>query len=305
MRNRTAADLYLPDGSPNYENSPFGAKPMIELAYMGAAVWFAILVAHVSLAIRHRTSYMTAAIIGCLFETFGYSTRILAIRNPFQTATYASQQSFIILGPTLIAATQYVMLEKIILGPTLIAATQYVMLEKIIHFSYPSASPIRHYLITRIFVVSDVITFIVQCGGSAFLVAASTSPSQVTLGTNILLAGIGLQMASFLAYLAIAIVFYKRATVLESDGEPSPSELSANWKRLFFTLMVSGGAVCVRSLFRIVEFANGFDGPIASNENYMYVFDFGMMVVAMLAFVIVHPGTILKRNASSVAVEMM
>ncbi|ORY31531.1 RTA1-domain-containing protein [Rhizoclosmatium globosum] len=286
MKNRTGVDLYLPDGSPNFAYTPFGTKPMVELAYMGAALWSIILIAHVGLAVRYRTWYMAAAIVGCLLETLGYIIRIIAIQDPFTTAKYSSQQAFIILGPTLVAATQY------------------VMLEKIIHFSYPSASPIKHYLITRIFVVSDVITFIVQCGGSAFLLLPTPTPAQIDLGTNILLAGIALQMVSFFAYLALAIVFYRRATTLEGKGDVHPSELSANWKRIFFTLMISGGAVCIRSVFRIIEFANGFSGPIATNENYMYVFDFGLMIIAMFAFVAVHPGTVLRHNASSVHVEM-
>ncbi|KAI9340271.1 RTA1 like protein-domain-containing protein [Obelidium mucronatum] len=286
---------YLADGSLNFALTPFGTKPKIELAYAGAVIFSIILFLHVGLAIRFKTRYMLAAIVGCTLEAAGYIARVIAINDPFATGKYSIQQAFIILGPTLIAATQY------------------VMLEKIIHFSYPAASPIKHHLITRIFVISDIITFIVQCGGSVFLLLPNPTMDQVDLGTNILLAGIVMQMVSFVAYISLAIVFYNRALAIESGSAPEitasnievdkTAELVSNWKRIYFTLMFSGAAVCLRSGFRIVEFANGFTGPIATNENYMYVFDFLLMAVAMVAFVVVHPGSVLRHAADVGKIE--
>ncbi|KAJ3003134.1 UNVERIFIED_CONTAM: hypothetical protein HDU68_005863 [Siphonaria sp. JEL0065] len=292
IQNTTGISPFLPDGSPNFAITPFGTKPVIELAYFGAVLFSIILALHVGLAIQYKTRYMLAAIVGCTLEAAGYIARVIAINNPFKTTNYSVQQAFIILGPTLIAATQY------------------VMLEKIIHFSYPTASPIRHHLITRVFVISDIITFIVQCGGSAFLLLPTPTQEQIDLGTNILLAGIVMQMVSFVAYISLAIVFYKRAIAIESGAATAveteanadkTAELVPNWKRIFFTLMASGGAVCLRSGFRIVEFAYGFTGPIATNENYMYIFDFALMAFALLAFVVVHPGSVLKHQVTGSA----
>ncbi|KAJ3003135.1 UNVERIFIED_CONTAM: hypothetical protein HDU68_005864, partial [Siphonaria sp. JEL0065] len=149
---------------------------LIELAYFAAVVFSIIFFLHIGLAFHFKTKYMLAAIIGCFLEAAGYICRVLALNKPPGSTASKLEKSFIILGPTLIAATQY------------------VMLEKIIHHSYPHVSPIKHDLITRIFVISDILTFIVQVGGSVFLLIPTATLDQINTGTNVLLAGIVMQM---------------------------------------------------------------------------------------------------------------
>ena len=52
--------------------------------------------------------------------------------------------------------------------------------------------------------------------------------------------------------------------------------------------------VLIRSIFRIIEFEAGHNGPIATNEHYMYVFDFALLCVAWISLLVFHPGVLLK-----------
>ncbi|KAI9334013.1 RTA1 like protein-domain-containing protein [Obelidium mucronatum] len=233
----------LPDGTWNYAASPFGMHPNTNLAIMGATVFALLFLTHAILAIIYKTKYMIAATIGCALETIGYSLRILAIDDPFSTPKFSVQVVLIIIAPILMAATQY------------------VMLEKIIHYSYPEASPVKHTLITKVFVVSDVVTFFVQAGGSIIF---NSHPEKTELGVQVLMVGLCIQMVSFAVFLALAMVYYSRALKIEQGKAGmvlmgnTPEPPAEKWKRIFATLMFTSGLVFIRSVFRVVEFADGF-----------------------------------------------
>ncbi|KAJ3099294.1 hypothetical protein HK100_004916 [Physocladia obscura] len=233
---------------------------------MAGTVYGLLFLAHTFQAFLFKTRYMIAAMAGTFLESVAYWVRIPSINDPFNIPKYATQYCLIIVSPVLIAATQY------------------IMLEKIIFFSYPQTSPVKH--LSVYFILCDIVTFLVQIFGSTILVS---DDSKRDLGQAILKAGLWLQVASFAAYLAMAMIFYFRAQKLE-QAKPSLNP----WRKIFYTLMISGSLVFIRSLFRIVQFSYGFRGPIATNETYLYCFDFGLLVLAMLSFNIVHPGSVLK-----------
>ncbi|KAJ3221200.1 hypothetical protein HDU81_010820 [Chytriomyces hyalinus] len=273
----TRTDItHHPDGSFNYELSPFGETPRPILAQLAAAAFVLLFLVHLVQAIRFKTRYMAAAIAGCLMEAIGYMSRCASINNPFNIPIYASQHGLIIISPVLVAATQY------------------VMLEKVIHHSYPEASPVKHTLITKAFVTGDVIAFLVQIAGSGMLLS---DPKNADLGIKILMAGLVVQVISFVLYLSIATIFYQRAVSLIGHASAGLVDDSA-WRTVFGTLMVSGSMVFLRSVFRIVEFSYGFRGSIATNEVYMYVFDFALMALALLAFNVYHPGKYLRARVT-------
>lgn len=52
--------------------------------------------------------------------------------------------------------------------------------------------------------------------------------------------------------------------------------------------------VLIRNIFRVAEYVEGSDGPIGHSEVYLYIFDSALMAGLMWAFVIVHPGRLLR-----------
>ena len=146
-----------------------------------------------------------------------------------------------------------------------------------------AASPIRHTLIAKAFVGSDILSFIIQGAGSGILVSAS-SAGQATTGTSLLIAGLVIQVLSVLIYLAIAFIFYLNAS----------TKMNKETKSLFIALYVAGVMVLLRSVFRVVEFSSGYAGPIVVNENFMYGLDFVPLCLALICFLIVHPEKVLK-----------
>lgn len=50
--------------------------------------------------------------------------------------------------------------------------------------------------------------------------------------------------------------------------------------------------IMVRSIFRVVEYLQGFDGYLLKHEAYLYVFDALLMVLVMVLFNWIHPSEI-------------
>lgn len=48
----------------------------------------------------------------------------------------------------------------------------------------------------------------------------------------------------------------------------------------------------IRSIFRVVEYLQGFSGYLLSHEAYLYIFDAVLMFCAMVIFNIVHPSEV-------------
>ena len=52
--------------------------------------------------------------------------------------------------------------------------------------------------------------------------------------------------------------------------------------------------ITIRIIFRLIEYASGFESSIPRQEAYQYVFDSLPMLVALVLFHIVHPGRIMN-----------
>ncbi|KAJ3250082.1 hypothetical protein HK103_004090, partial [Boothiomyces macroporosus] len=180
------------DGSINYAYTAFGEKPNKNLAYMASCVNFIIGFAHLYLSVRYKAKFMIALILGTFFEGLGYATRIGSINNPFDIGMFAGQQSLIVISPVFICATQY------------------VILGKLINCVDSKLSPIPPKWIASLFVSSDILSFIIQGAGSGVLLS---SPSLFDTGLKLLMVGLVIQAISFVAYLGIAGVFYRRASL--------------------------------------------------------------------------------------------
>lgn len=64
------------------------------------------------------------------------------------------------------------------------------------------------------------------------------------------------------------------------------------WRRHMFALYLGSVVIMIRSIFRAVEYLQGFDGYLLSHEAYLYIFDATLMFLVMILFNYVHPSEI-------------
>lgn len=129
-----------------------------------AAVIFVVLfllasLFHIFQVIRKRTWYFVALIIGALMECIGYLARFQNARqNPDYTlGPFIVQTLLILVAPSLVAATVYMILGRIILTTD---GERYSFIKK--------------RWLTKIFVVSDVVSFFILAIGRFDAIRAFT-----------------------------------------------------------------------------------------------------------------------------------
>ena len=59
----------------------------------------------------------------------------------------------------------------------------------------------------------------------------------------------------------------------------------------------------IRSVFRVVEYAQGSDGCLLHREVWLYIFDALLMVVVMLLFNVIHPSVIGEPEKAQTGIE--
>lgn len=222
--------------------------------------------------------YLWVLLMGSLWELIGFITRIISIHQPTTLSYYAASMTLIIVAPVWIVAFYYMTLGRIIL----------TFLPKNRVFGISSR------FLTMIFLLGDVISFIVQLVASGILNNEDGTQEQFDLGRYIFVGGVTFQFTVFMGFVGLCWRFevdYRR-DVVGQVGEES-------WRGLMKVMYVGCACVVVRSVFRIAEFAQEYPGPLVVHEAPFYVMDAVPMAIATAVFVWWHPGTVLVGPESS------
>ncbi|KAF9044610.1 RTA1 like protein [Hymenopellis radicata] len=208
-------------------------------------------------------------LIGTFMESIGYIGRIISHNDTEALGPFIMQQILILMAPALFAASIYVVLGRIIVA---------LRAERL--------SLVRVSKLTKIFVCGDLFSFMIQSSGGGLMAMRN---SMASLGQKIVLVGLAAQILWFGGFMVVSAVFHVR---MQKYKVPVEQE---NWTRLMYVLYASSGLILVRSVIRMVEFGQGHDGSLISNEVYLYIFDSVLMAIVVLLFNVFHPPTYLRQ----------
>lgn len=96
-----------------------------------------------------------------------------------------------------------------------------------------------------------------------------------------------MQLFFFGLFIAVAIHFdvvMHKAPTSRAQSEP--------WRKHLIALYLASVLIMVRSIFRVVEYLQGFNGYLLSHEAYLYIFDAVLMFGVMVIFNVVHPSEV-------------
>lgn len=102
-------------------------------------------------------------------------------------------------------------------------------------------------------------------------------------GEKVVVAGLALQVATFVVFLAAAGDFHTRMNHLERAGQ-GPEDQA--WKGMLHTLYALSSLILFRCVFRLVEYAMGNAAYLIAHEWALYVFD-GVPMLAVLVVLFV------------------
>ncbi|KAI2941423.1 hypothetical protein CBS147321_5862 [Aspergillus niger] len=228
-------------------------------------------VLHFLQLVRTRTWFMIPFFIGGILETIGYVGRLLSsLESPnYSTGSYAMQSALILIAPAFLAASIYMTLGRII---RMVQAEQY--------------SVFRLNWVTKIFVAGDVLSFLMQASGAGLMVSNSSDPST---GEHIIIGGLFVQIIFFGFFIITALIFQMR---LAKAPTGTSVDLSHIWRRHMNALYISSVLIFVRSIVRVVEYLQGYDGYLMKHEVFIYVFDALLMFLAMEILQFIHPSQV-------------
>ncbi|KAJ5202988.1 hypothetical protein N7449_005067 [Penicillium cf. viridicatum] len=257
----------------------YNYNPSLAAAIVALLLFLGSTFAHAFLAFKHRMKFLVTFIVGGLFETIGYGARAANAQQApnYAIMPYSLQSVFILLAPSLLAASIYMILGRII---CLVDGD--------------SRSLIRAIRLTKIFVLGDVLSFLIQSSGGGILSTAKSADT-MQLGENIIIVGLIVQILFFGFFVIVSIVFHLRIS-----ARPTSSSLrtSVDWKRCLVVLYFASILIMVRCIYRVAEYVQGQKGTLQSHEYYAYIFDALLMFLVTLVFIVFHPTQFLSKSDS-------
>ncbi|KAM0269021.1 hypothetical protein ACHAPA_004630 [Fusarium lateritium] len=232
---------------------------------------------------RTRTYFCIVFAIGCFLEMLGYGIRAGVKDKTNKLMPYMIQNTFILIAPALFAASIYMILGRIIRS---LNADKYSLLK-----------PTK---LTRTFVLGDVLSFFVQGGGAGM--SAVQSQTMAKWAERIVIIGLVIQIVIFGLFCVVSVVFHRRMhykPTAESIGTLVP------WESTLYMLYAVSLLIMVRSVFRIVEYAQGYTGYSLSNEWTLYIFDTLLMWLVTAIFAWRYPSELNVKNVNHVQYDNM
>lgn len=261
-----------------------GASDVINFRYyyyepsLPAAIIFIVLfglatLLHAFQMFKTRTWFMVPFLIGGIFETIGYIGRVLSASEnpgPYNLGPYIIQAVLLLVAPALFAASIYMELARIV---HMVDADKHLF--------------IRRSWLTKIFVIGDVFSFLLQASGAGLL--ASGNVDTIDTGKVIVVVGLFAQLIFFGLFVLAAAIFHLRCS-----KNPTPLCFERPWHKHLNGLYIVSILILVRSVVRVVEYLEGYSGYIMTHEVFLYVFDAVPMFFAVISMNWIHPGEVAK-----------
>ncbi|GAA5910632.1 hypothetical protein JCM6882_001044 [Rhodosporidiobolus microsporus] len=238
---------------------------------------------------RHR--YMLPLLLGMIFMAAGFGVRVYYAKvwQDSGLSVYIATTMLILLSPCLYLAQDYMLLHRLAdaLGEDVAQRCLFI----------------RSSWITKIFVSADVFTFLLQAGGGGM---SAGSADMAQTGQKIALVGLFIQLFFFIGFCALlAVLIYRvRANYPHLRYPPKPFRFGdgfsgfstdpiEDWRPLAVVLALTCVGIIIRSVFRLVEYAQGHGGYLKTTEVWFYLLDALPLWISMTLFCVIWPPRVL------------
>ncbi|KAF9071722.1 RTA1 like protein-domain-containing protein [Rhodocollybia butyracea] len=265
---------------------PYGYIPSFSIAVLFLSLFGVTTVAHFIQAWVHRKwFFLYTAVFAGAIELVGWYGREWASRDVFSVDAFTIQIVCTIVAPTPLLAANFIILSRLI---------------KKLGESYSRLGP---RLYSRIFVSCDVFGFFVQVGGGLIASGRNAPASTVNLGSHVMLGGVLFQFFVIICYMSLAAEYFWRFTRQRpirrvSEGKLQRGVIDDRMKLLIYAVVFNTGCLLIRSIYRTIELADGFEGKVIQTQWLFNVFDATMVTLAMFAYNFLHFGRLVDESDS-------
>ncbi|KAK3682957.1 parasitic phase-specific protein PSP-1 [Podospora appendiculata] len=246
------------------ETSVFQYQPSIPAQAIIIVLFALSMLVHIWQGFRYKSwSFMICIVIGCVDECIGYGGRIIMHDNPFNFQAFLMQ---------IICITT---------APVFFCSSIYVLLSRTINYLDPSLSRFNPKWFILTFIPSDILSLIFQATGGA-LSSVLTGDGQRKIGVNISIAGLVLQVFTLVIFVGLFMDYVIRYH--RKSGVASKIQVFLGF--LFASILF----ILIRSIFRIDELIDGYNGPLMHNQGLFIALESVMVLIAVFCLHIAHPG---------------
>lgn len=264
--------------------SAFGYQPNLAANAVGLAIFSALFVFHLGLGLWYRQWWFGVTwSVTMALEVLGYAGRVKGYFDIYYFKMFEMQLVCLIIGPVFMTAGIYYLLAKYI---------------QVYGRKYSLLRPMEY---SAIFITSDVVSLIIQAAGGGLAASRQHYPVDlVTRGSWVMFAGIFVQVISLTVFFFIVIYVFWCVNREQDKSMYAPRFRIVRERPLFKFLipciLVSVLFVWIRSVYRLAELGEGWDGRLMNTERYVLVLDGLMILLGCIPFLI-HPGMILGKEA--------
>ncbi|KAJ7607918.1 RTA1 like protein-domain-containing protein [Roridomyces roridus] len=265
----------------------YGYIPQERVAIIFVVLFGVAAVTHIVQAAYYKLWWLYPTVIAaCIGEILGWAGRLWSSREPQRSEPYLMHH--------ILTAT--------VLAPTPLLAADFIILSSIVEElplgeRYSWLTPRRY---TAIFLSSDVIALAIQAVGGG-LVSGAQTLALANRYAHIVLAGILFQLVVIILFSVLGIDLVRRyiqdkpvrGKAERQLRSPTKMPIPKRLKWMLAVLAVSIIALFIRSIYRTVELSDGWSGRIIETEVYFNVFDGSMVIIAVYAVMVGHPGLLL------------
>lgn len=139
---------------------------------------------------------------------------------------------------------------------------------------------------------SDFVSLVLQGTGGG-IAATADDHSGSERGRAIMVAGVVFQVVSLLIFMGLGLEFVSRLRRTGGSARDVRFVQLRGTKKFSWFQYALGAAVVlifIRSVYRVAELQQGFNGPIANDEVSFMILEGPMIFLAVLAMTALHPG---------------
>lgn len=264
----------------NNDDNQYNYTPTLWICTLFVVLFSISGILHIIEALYTRLWFMfPTAVLAMIGEILGWSARLWSSQNVFAQTPFLIQ----------ICAT--------IIAPTPLLAANFIILGEVIRRLGQQYSRLNATAYTIVFLACDIIALVIQAAGGGVASSADTDGKDPSSGGHIMLGGIVFQLVAISVYMALATEFVLRYVkdrpVRAGAMSGSTAGLDKRMHLMLFGLALSSLAIFIRSVYRVIELADGWNGRIISTERYFDWLDGGMITLATFTTNIFHPGVLL------------
>ncbi|KAI2786374.1 Efflux pump himE [Penicillium oxalicum] len=251
-------------------------QPNVAANVVFLVIFALALAAQIWMSTRYRTwTHLVGMVGGLVLEIVGYVGRILLHYDPFNFNNFV------------------IYLVCLTVAPAFISAVIYICFYRVTMIYGHSLFGLKPRILAIIFICCDVICLILQAAGGAIAsLSNGTSKearAQGDMGINIMIAGLAFQVVSLLVFLSCA-AYYLWAVHRKNPGLGASTVNRGLWRAFLASLAVAAIAIFVRSVYRVAELREGFQGKLAGDEVLFMILEGAMIVITTAALTVFHPG---------------